>query len=487
MDSNRSRVSIVRETSLGVLPATPRMRPVRTTGESLAYAPTFFTPDEIRADRMNADPAQIGLNNRGGINYELSYPHNLQALSELTLNAMYSPWALTPEWDDNEVAGSVGAISTNVITVTDLSGSGGFAGTAVKANHLLRSSGWATGANNGVFKVASSTATSITLSGLTNEGASNNVRLKVVGFEGNSGDITATATGLGSTALNFTTLGLVVGQWVKIGDASNAIFGFANAANNGWARITGISATALTLDNLPSGWATDAGTGKTIRVFFGDVIKNGTTRASHSVERSFLGQTVPTHILHLGMVASRWTESMTSGRAITGSYELMGLSASSGTTPNGNSYDTPGTHGVMTANVSVGRIGEAGALLSSPNWARRLDWSLDNNLRGIEALGTVGFVEMGVGEAAVTGTIETYFGSNALYTKLLAGTPSNLSARIARNNQAVVRTFPRVTFTDGSPNAGGKNQDVTLPLAWTASADTATSCVLQTDRLEYFN
>ena len=76
--------------------------------------------------------------------------------------------------------------------------------------------------------------------------------MKVVGFQAASGDITATATGLGSTSLDFTTLGLAVGQWIKIGGSATADK-FATAALNSTARITAIAATALTLDHLPHG------------------------------------------------------------------------------------------------------------------------------------------------------------------------------------------------------------------------------------------
>ena len=76
--------------------------------------------------------------------------------------------------------------------------------------------------------------------------------------------------------MDFTTLGLAVGQLVKIGDASNAAYSFVTAANNSYARITAIAATALTLDNLPTGWTTDSGTSKTIRVFTADYVRVGT-------------------------------------------------------------------------------------------------------------------------------------------------------------------------------------------------------------------
>ncbi|MBL3683997.1 hypothetical protein F2981_02515 [Sinorhizobium meliloti] len=57
---------------------------------------------------------------------------------------------------------------------------------------------------------------------------------------------------------------------------------------NGWARIVAVTAGKLTLDNLPTGWAANAGAGKTLRVFFGDRIKNGVTMFSNTIERGWL-------------------------------------------------------------------------------------------------------------------------------------------------------------------------------------------------------
>jgi hypothetical protein len=315
-------------------------------------------------------------------------------------------------------------------------------------------------------------------------------RLKVVGFQGASGDITATATGLASTSLNFTTLGLQVGQWIKIGDASApATFSFAGAALNDWARVSGTpTATALPLDNRPSGWTTDAGTSRTIRVWFGDVIKNGTTDVPLSVERSFLGQATPTHIIHRGVQAGGLTLDFQSGQQITGSFDLMGLTSAQSTSAIGSGYVSPTTRSaMMTANADVGRVSEAGSAMVAPNSARRLQITLNNNARMLPAIGVVGAVGLGEGEAAVSGTLETYFGSNALLAKVLAGTVTSVSARTQKNNQALVVSLPRVTLTAGNPNAAAKNQDVTLSASFAASIDTTTNAHIQIDRLEYFN
>lgn len=493
-DSNRLRISLVREATAGATPGSPVMRVGRITGESLGAQPQFTSSNEIRSDRMSADPIKVNEETRGGINFELSFPEDRSFLSELLQSAMYSLWTNTPQhWND----GTADSVITDVtgasgtFTVVDQSGSGGFAGTAYRVGHLVRSTGFAAAANNTIHRVTSSTATTVVVgvgAGLTNDAApAAAARLKVIGLQGASADITATATGLGSTALDFTTMGLTVGQHIKIGDASNTNFQFAAAANNGWARVTAIAATALTLDNLPSGWVTDAGTGRTVRVFFGDLIRNGTTDVPLSVERSFLAQATPTHIIHRGVQAGGLSLDFSSGSVITGSVDLMGLSTAPGTVANGASYVPATTATVMSANQDVGRIAEAGAVVTGPNFIRRLQLALNNNTRMITAVGTVGAVGTGEGEAAVTGTLETYFGSTALLTKLIAGTPTSFSARSAKNNQAILVQVPRATLTSGSPNAGGKNQDVMLPSSFQASIDALTNAHLVIERVEYFN
>lgn len=483
-DSNRLRLATVREVTFGVTPNTPRMRTARTTGESLQFTPQFVQSAEIRSDRMNSDPIKINETNQGGINYELSYPVPDSPLSDFWRSAMFSDWVNAPAFDND---GTADAVCTGVTDSSDtfavVSG-----GAAVKAGHLVRMTGFSNAANNGIFKVASSTGTTIVLgtTSLTDEAAPPAAaRIKVVGFQGASGDVTAIANGLGSTALDFTTLGLAVGQWVKIGGTATGDK-FATAACNDWARITAISATALTLDNLPAGWATDSGTGKTIKVWFGDYIRNGVTQTSLTIERGFMGQAVPTYIQQTGMVVGQATLNYTTEAIVNGSFNFMGLTGAQSTTSLDASPDAETTNAIMAANVNVGRIAESGSAVLSPNYVRSATISLNNNLRQITAVGYVGAVDIGEGESAASGTLETYFGSNALLAKLLAGTVGSINLRAAKNNQAIVVTVPRATFTDGSPSAGSKNTDVMLPLAFMASKDSTTGCQLQMDRVEYY-
>lgn len=482
-DSNRVRVTAIKESTIGTTPGTPRMRTVRMTGESLKYDPKFVSSTEIRSDRMNADPIKTNEENAGAINFELSYPVDNSPMSDFVASAFYGAWVNTPSRDNDGTADSVitgVATSGGVVTCTT--------GAAFVAGHLVKATGFGVAANNGVFTCTTGHATTPAFLGqsLADESAPPAAaRMKVCGFVGAAGDITATATGLATTALDFTTLGLAVGQWVKVGGTATGDK-FATAALNSWGRITVIAAKALTLDNLPTGWTTDDGATKTIKVFFGDYLRNGTTKSSFTIERGFMDQTTPTYIIQRGLVGGQLDLDFTTDAVIKGSITFNGLSGEQTTTSLDSSPDAATTNMVMSANANVGRISENGAAVVSPNYVKSLKVSLNNNLRMQGAIGTVGSIDVGAGVNNVTGTMETYFGSNTLLAKLLANTATNASAITTKNSQAIVVTLPRLIFTGGAPEVGGQNQDVMMSLNFGASYDTTTASQIQMDRLEYY-
>jgi hypothetical protein len=461
------------------------MRTLRITGESLAFQPEFVDSDEIRTDRMIVDPILTMQSAQGGINGELSYPEDLTPLSEILRSAFYNTWTVAPAFDNDGTADSVitdAGTSANTYVVTS-------GGASAVLGHLVRATGFTNSANNQIFRVASSTATTIvgTALGLVAEAVPPAAaRLKVVGFQGAAADITTTATGLGSTALNFTTLGLTVGQWIKIGGTA-AGDKFATAAVNDWVRITAIAATALTCDNLPSGWGVDAGAGKTIKVWFGDVIKNGITQTGMTIERGFMQQTVPTYIVTKGMVVDTLTVTLASKDKIKFAVAFKGMGGSQSTTTLDATFDVATTSSIMAGNANVGRIAENTSTLTSPNWAKQLEWTLSNNLRALEAVDNQNPVAIRAGESTVTGKISTYFGDNALLTKFYNATTTAINARVTKSSQAVIFTFPRVTLKGGgNPAASGKNTDIYADFDFAASMDSTTSSQVMMDRVSYY-
>lgn len=482
--SNRLQVALVRETTPGTTPTTPRMRVKRITGEALSFASEYVDSDEIRSDRMMGDPILVMQGAGGTISDELSYPDDESPDSELYRSTFFSPWTNTPQrYNDGAADSVITDIGTVANTITFLTGA------VFAVGQLVRTTGFATAANNTIARVTTGGATSLVASagGYVAEAAPPAAaRVKVVGFQGAAADITALADGLGSTLLDFTTLGLAVGQWVKIGGTATGDK-FATAALNGWARVIAITATKITLDNLPAGWTTDAGTGKTIKVWFGDRIKNGTTKTALTIEKGFLGQAAPTYIVNTGMQVGQVSHSLASRQKVTRQWTFTGMGGGQGTTTLDAAPDAQTTGRIMAGNANVGRLAENGVTLASPNWAQSLEFTLNNNLRTIEAVDSQSPVGVNEGEFAATGQISTYFGDNSLLAKFYAGTPTSINSRVQRDGQALVFQFPRVTYRGGgNPSAGAKNTDVMLPLQFQASYDALTASHALLDRLEYF-
>lgn len=150
---------------------------------------------------------------------------------------------------------------------------------ASAATTLVYARGFALAANNGLKPITAAVAnaaTSITVSGLTAEtvGINQSAMVSIAGVRGAASDIQINAAGnLLSTVLDWTTLGLTVGQFVYVGGAAVGNQ-FANAANTGFARIVSISATIVVLEKKGQTFVTDAGTGKSIDILFGQFVRN---------------------------------------------------------------------------------------------------------------------------------------------------------------------------------------------------------------------
>jgi hypothetical protein len=160
---------------------------------------------------------------------------------------------------------------------------------------LIYTRGFTNSANNGLFVLAgtsTSTAIKVATGTLVAEASPPaNATLEVAGVQGTSGDVQLDASGdLIATTLDFTTLGLNVGQWIKIGGtATNTAF--ATSAYNGRARIKTIAAGKLTLERRT--WtvgSADTGTGKTIQVFFTRFFRNVPIDHADYLEPSLHGE-----------------------------------------------------------------------------------------------------------------------------------------------------------------------------------------------------
>lgn len=462
-DTNRVALRIVEEATFGTTPATPAFEQMRVTSDGLTFTPRTVTSDEIRPDRQVTDLILVGAEAGGPIGMEVSH----RALDRQIEGALFSDWVELPAREnvtaDSIITGVTAADDTFAVV----------AGAAFVVGHLVRATGFTNTGNNGLFAAlaGSDDETLVVASspGLTDEAAPPaGASLRTVGFQGTSGDLEAVTSGgnaITSTTLDFTTLGLVPGMWIKIGGAAAGVQ-FATAANNGWARIgSPITATRLPLDLVPSGWTADAGTSKTLQVFAGDYIRNGVTEKSYTLEREFGAHSPVTYQYFRGQEAGTLVFGFEAEDIMTATVTYVGKDAEmtdAGRFAGATTVAAP-TGDVLNTSSNVGAINEGGAPVAGPNYVMSAGITIENNLRRRTALGHLGAVSIGAGEVGVTGNLNTYFGNKAIADKVIANTASAWNIVVGRNDgekPAMVIDLPRLKFSDGSPQIPGKNQDV---------------------------
>ncbi|HVJ31664.1 MAG TPA: phage tail tube protein [Terriglobia bacterium] len=483
-DTNRTQLGIVAESAFGTIPANPAFETLRVTSSGLKFTPKTVTSDEIRADGQVTDLILVGEEAGGPVGQELSYG----ACDTLLQGAMRSAWVAKPKILNVTADSNITDAGTTANTYAVTSG-----GAAFKANMLCRATGFTNSANNQIFPVASSTGTTVvgTTLGLTAETAPPaGAQLQVIGFQGASGDLTLTAATktLASTSLDFTTLGLVAGEWVKIG-GSAAGNKFATAANNDWYRIASIAAHAIVFDVVPAGLTDDTGTGKTIRVFTGDYIRNGTTEYSYTIERQYQDLASPAYEYFRGQEIDEMVFTFDAEKIVTVETTFLGKDAQIGTTRQSGATDIAApTNAVINTSANVGQITLGGVAVAGPSYVKTASLSIKRNLRQRTAVGILGAASIGSGEVDVTGDWNVYFGDTSIYSAILANTASAMAIRVARsdaNGQTILFDVPRTKYSDGSPSVSGKNQDVMLPAKYQGLMHPTLGYTAQVSRYPY--
>lgn len=467
--TNRVALGVARESTFGTIPTSPVFKEVRQTSSGLTAGPQTVTSDQIRSDRQVTDLILVGQQAGGDIAGELSFRAHDDAIEE----ALQGTWSANPVIVNATADTEISDVGTAIVTVAS-------GGAAFVTGHLVLVSGMGTTANNKVARVTSSTGTAITFPAATFTAEASvplAATLRVVGFAGASGDIVATVTGgnaLTSTSLDFTTLGISVGEWVRIG-GSSAGSQFATATTNGWCRVSAVAANRLSFSVVPASFAADAGTSKTIEVYTGDFLTNASTKRSNTIERQYLEHSPTSYEYFTGMTLDAMTIELPSQAIARMAMTYVGKKGEITTTRASGATDTAApTNDVMNTSSNVGRIGLNGSVVSTPNYVMSARVEFRNNIRRQNAIGDIGAIGTGNGEFTVTGSLETYFGSKAEYDKVLANTETSFDFRVGgtdTNGESYLFDFPKVKYSSGSPSVSGKNVDVMLTAGFQALRD----------------
>lgn len=209
-------------------------------------------------------------------------------------------------------------------------------------------------------------------------------------------------------------------------------------------------------------------------------IKNGTTPMSFSIQKHFQDLTVPVFQNFTGCRVGGMSLNFEVGSILTGSFSFMGCSAQIGTTQvTGASFSNPGATSVPFNAVSnlVGLEKDDVALAAH---IRSMTMEINNNLRGQEAIGNLGFVGIALGRLEITGNIEMYFENMTEYSNFLNNEDFKLEFTLqdAAGNSYKF-TLPRIKYEESSITSGGLDQDLMVSGSWRALYDSVTTSMIE--------
>lgn len=366
----------------------------------------------------------------------------------------------------------------------------GTVGSSFAAGDLVFASGFNQAGNNGLKRVASSTATTVVSdSALTAEPAPPALaRLQKVGVQGVAGAFDIDVSGSyprlvrSSGTFDFTTIGLVQGEWAFIGgDVLAERFNAAN--NNGFVRIRQIAATYLEFDKTDSTMTAEVGTGKTIRLFYGNVIRNEKDptlikRRTYQLERTLGQDTNGTMSEYLvGAVANEFALQINQADKVVADLNFIALDNEQRTglqgLKDGSRPDLVETDAYNTSSdfsrIKLHEI-TAGNTNPSPLFAFMTELSLtvNNNASPNKAVGYLGGIDISVGTFQVSGNINAYFSSIEAVQAVRNNADVALDFALVKANAGFVFDVPLIALGDGRLNVE-QDQPITLPLTTDAA------------------
>lgn len=479
IDSNTTGLAYAEEASLGTLPGSPvwnRLEP--NSYDDFGGELTTVAPNPINPSRQRKKGVITDLDASGGFNHNLSF-YNVKDLLQGVFFANMRE-------KGREVVTAVDVDTSNPDEYEVASTTGFLSGSLIKGFNFTNA------ANNGlnvVTAIVTDVSVEVADGQLVAETPPANAYIQVVGYRSASGDIDVDASGdlpkLTSTTLNFTTLGLVVGQWIYVGGDLTANQ-FSTAANNGFKRIRAIAANELTLDKSVLTMVTEANTTKLVDIYFGDVLRNesGTNivRRSYHVERT-LGapddsspSAIQSEYLR-GAIPSEFTINIPTANLVNVDLAFLALSheqreggsgqlqSSVVSAQRSDIYNTSSDFSRIKMST-VSDTNEAPTPLFA--FITEATITINNNLSPNKAVGTLGAFDVTAGTFQVSGNITAYFSNVTAIQAVRNNADITLDMAIVKDNQGIVIDIPLVALGDGRLNVE-QDQPITLPLSMDAA------------------
>ena len=475
IDSNVVGLNYMEEASLGVLPGTPIIIPLEPNSFSdFGGQVTTKARNPINASRQRKKGNVVDLDASGGFNTDVTS----QNLKDIMQGFMFADIRAKESVGEDDVIDSVANVDNSYNAGEDLDD--------FSADDLVLAEGFTNAANNGLKVVVSAIATKlIVVETLVDEAAApTDAKITRVGLEGAATDMDIENTGtafptLTSGALDFETLGLIVGEWIRIGGDAT-VNKFVTAANNGFARIRTITTSVLTFDKTENTMVTEIGTDLEIHLFFGDVLKNeraaDIVRRSYALERT-LGEPddtdglVQSEVLH-GAIANDLTLNMSTADLITADLTFIATeyetrSAATGVTPGtrqtlveADAFNT--TSNVVRTHLAIVSDTDADAAPLFA-FAEEFTININNNASPNKAIGTLGAFEVTAGMFTVTGSLTVYFVDVEASDAVINNSDVTFDVHNVLQNKGITIDLPLIALGDARVNVEA-DQAIKLPI-----------------------
>ncbi len=481
INSNVVETAYAEELTIKALPGTPIWRPLDVNSFSdFGGSISKVSRMPFRTDRQNRKGQTTDLDAAGSVNHDL-----VQAgLQDLLQGFFFAD--LRPKAEVGG-AGEITGVTTGPETYTAAAGLDVY-----EVGDLIFATGFTDVANNGLKEVTTVTATVLTVAEtLVAETPAATATLVAVGFQFASGDLVVDMTGslpqLTTSAKDLDELGLVPGEFIYIG-GDIAAEQYA-VSGMGFARVRSIDTNAIVIDKCQEDLAADAGAAKTIRVFFGRVLKNETgtdiVRRTYNVERQ-LGapdDASPAEIQSeylVGAVPNEMTLNIpTADKAMLD----MAFVAMDHETRTGAIGKKAGTRISQTeesafntsSNVPLINLAIVSDVDENPTplfaFAEELSIVVNNNVSPDKAIGVLGGFDASHGNFVVTGSMTAYFVDVPSIAAIRDNSDVTLDMHLVKENAGITVDIPLLSLGDGRLDVA-QNEAIRIPLTQEAAIGT---------------
>lgn len=482
IDSNIVGLAIAEEACPGILPGESALypgAPVWQNYEPNSYSDfggelTTVARNPISQSRQNQKGLVTDIEASGGFNHDFMLSLIPRRLQEFF-------------FADMREKATTRSLNKAATLVTAVASATGYAvastGLGFAQGQLLLATGFDVAANNGlkVASAVSATAINVTPAASAEAAPPTTAGLKAVGFQFPAGDVALVAPGgdlprLVATATNLTTLGLIPGEWIHIGgDGATAQF---DGSNFGFARIKSITSTTIILDKVDWALSAQPATGKSIQIFYGDVLKNESDPAlikARSVQlRRTLGRDdngIQSEYL-IGSFANELSVNMPLADKINVD---LGYTSMDHVTRTGAQGLKAGTNlpvarsDVFNTSSDFARIKLAVINATNGNptplfaFVNELTLTISNGITMNKALGVLGAIGQSAGNFVVTGSLTAYFSTVAAIAAVRNNADVTLDLISVKKNTGMVWDIPLLTLGGGRVTVE-QDQPVMIPL-----------------------